>query len=89
MGGVGPPGVSSPGPKRSGSGTGNTLKRWLTSPVRRLSQGKADSQGKKPPLRTRRRENRPELATPLTANTPVVGCTHGHDVAAGNTSSDF
>ena len=26
---------SSPGPKRSG----NTLKKWLTSPVRRLSQG--------------------------------------------------
>ncbi|KAL1022033.1 hypothetical protein UPYG_G00021370 [Umbra pygmaea] len=68
---LGSPGgnVGSPGPKRSGSGTGNTLKRWLTSPVRRLSQGKADSQGKKPPLRTRRRDTRPELATPLTANT--------------------
>ncbi|KAM9767056.1 LOW QUALITY PROTEIN: kalirin RhoGEF kinase b [Menidia menidia] len=65
----GPPGgpVGSPGPKRSGSGTGNTLKRWLTSPVRRLSQGKADGQ-KKPPIRTRRRDNRPELATPLTVN---------------------
>lgn len=59
--------VGSPGPKRSGSGTGNTLKRWLTSPVRRLSQGKADGQ-KKPPIRTRRRDNRPELATPLTGN---------------------
>ncbi|XP_070999565.1 kalirin-like, partial [Oncorhynchus clarkii lewisi] len=71
---IGFPGVNvgSPGPKRSGSGTGNTLKRWLTSPVRRLSQGKADSQGKKPPLRTRRRDNRPELATPLTANTHLV-----------------
>uniref|UniRef100_A0A671R0I1 Triple functional domain protein-like n=1 Tax=Sinocyclocheilus anshuiensis TaxID=1608454 RepID=A0A671R0I1_9TELE len=29
---------SSPGPKR----TGNTLRKWLTSPVRRLSSGKAD-----------------------------------------------
>uniref|UniRef100_A0A6Q2ZHH3 Uncharacterized protein n=1 Tax=Esox lucius TaxID=8010 RepID=A0A6Q2ZHH3_ESOLU len=73
-GSVGSPGgnVGSPGPKRSGSGTGNTLKRWLTSPVRRLSQGKADSQGKKPPLRTRRRDARSELATPLTANTHMV-----------------
>ncbi|XP_071370789.1 kalirin-like, partial [Centroberyx affinis] len=60
--------VGSPGSKRSGSGTGNTLKRWLTSPVRRLSQGKADGQ-KKPPVRTRRRDNRPELTTPLTTNT--------------------
>ncbi|KAM8904892.1 kalirin-like isoform 3-T3 [Spinachia spinachia] len=59
--------VGSPGPKRSGSGTGNTLKRWLTSPVRRLSQGKADGQ-KKPPIRTRRRDNRPELTTPLAGN---------------------
>ncbi|XP_058474523.1 kalirin-like isoform X1 [Solea solea] len=59
--------VGSPGPKRSGSGTGNTLKRWLTSPVRRLSQGKADGQ-KKPPIRARRRDNRPELTTPLTVN---------------------
>ncbi|XP_047432143.1 kalirin-like isoform X2 [Mugil cephalus] len=65
----GPPGgaAGSPGPKRSGSGTGNTLKRWLTSPVRRLSQGKADGQ-KKPPIRTRRRDNRSELATPLSGN---------------------
>ncbi|XP_043549661.1 kalirin isoform X2 [Chiloscyllium plagiosum] len=30
---------NSPGPKRSG----NTLKKWLTSPVRRLSSGKADN----------------------------------------------
>ncbi|XP_016893864.1 kalirin-like isoform X2 [Cynoglossus semilaevis] len=58
--------VGSPGPKRSGSGTGNTLKRWLTSPVRRLSQGKAD--GQKKPIRARRRDNRPEVATPLTGN---------------------
>ncbi|TNM94092.1 hypothetical protein fugu_002268 [Takifugu bimaculatus] len=68
--GVGaPPGgaVGSPGQKRSVSGTGNTLKRWLTSPVRRLSQGKADGQ-KKPPIRTRRRDNRSELTTPLTGN---------------------
>ncbi|XP_053725094.1 kalirin-like isoform X1 [Synchiropus splendidus] len=60
--------VSSPGPKRTSSGTGNTLKRWLTSPVRRLSQGKADGQ-KKLPIRNRRRDNRAELATPLTVNT--------------------
>ncbi|KAK2857154.1 hypothetical protein Q5P01_005889 [Channa striata] len=59
--------VGSPGAKRSSSGTGNTLKRWLTSPVRRLSQGKADGQ-KKPPIRTRRRDNRPEQSTPLTGN---------------------
>ncbi|XP_069075741.1 triple functional domain protein isoform X2 [Pleurodeles waltl] len=34
---------SSPGPKRQG----NTLRKWLTSPVRRLSSGKADGQVKK------------------------------------------
>uniref|UniRef100_A0A671P5A1 Triple functional domain protein n=1 Tax=Sinocyclocheilus anshuiensis TaxID=1608454 RepID=A0A671P5A1_9TELE len=34
---------SSPGPKR----TGNTLRKWLTSPVRRLSSGKADGHLKK------------------------------------------
>ncbi|XP_074482922.1 kalirin-like isoform X2 [Sebastes fasciatus] len=59
--------AGSPGTKRSGSGTGNTLKRWLTSPVRRLSQGKADGQ-KKPPIRTRRRDNKSEVTTPLTGN---------------------
>uniref|UniRef100_A0A8C8SVY8 Trio Rho guanine nucleotide exchange factor n=1 Tax=Pelusios castaneus TaxID=367368 RepID=A0A8C8SVY8_9SAUR len=36
---------SSPGPKRPG----NTLRKWLTSPVRRLSSGKADGHGKKFP----------------------------------------
>lgn len=52
------------------------LQRWLTSPVRRLSQGKADGQ-KKPPIRTRRRDNRPELATPLIGNAQVVQrCEH-------------
>ncbi|XP_045553977.1 LOW QUALITY PROTEIN: kalirin [Salmo salar] len=82
---IGSPGVNvgSPGPKRSGSGTGNTLKRWLTSPVRRLSQGKADSQGKKPPIRTRRRDNRPELATPLTANTHLKGKSREDSVQSG------
>lgn len=45
--------------------------RWLTSPVRRLSQGKADGQ-KKPPIRTRRRDNRQELTTPLTGNAQTV-----------------
>ncbi|XP_028324438.1 kalirin RhoGEF kinase b isoform X2 [Gouania willdenowi] len=64
--------VGSPGPKRSGSGTGNTLKRWLTSPVRRLSQGKADGQ-KKPPIRARRRDNRTESTTPLTGNAQTKG----------------
>lgn len=34
---------SSPGPKRHG----NTLRKWLTSPVRRLSSGKADGHVKK------------------------------------------
>lgn len=34
---------SSPGPKRPG----NTLRKWLTSPVRRLSSGKADGHAKK------------------------------------------
>lgn len=47
------------------------LQRWLTSPVRRLSQGKADGQ-KKPPIRTRRRDNRSEQTTPLTGNAQVV-----------------
>ncbi|KAL4608981.1 kalirin-like isoform X1 [Arapaima gigas] len=43
---------SSPGPKRSG----NTLKKWLTSPVRRLSHGKADSALKKVPSKPKKRE---------------------------------
>lgn len=47
------------------------LQRWLTSPVRRLSQGKADGQ-KKPPIRTRRRDNRSDLTAPLTGNAQVV-----------------
>ncbi|TDH04418.1 hypothetical protein EPR50_G00151450 [Perca flavescens] len=34
---------TSPGPKRPG----NTLRKWLTSPVRRLSSGKADGHVKK------------------------------------------
>ncbi|XP_077370408.1 kalirin-like isoform X2 [Festucalex cinctus] len=63
--------ASSPAPKRSGSGTGNTLKRWLTSPVRRLSQGKADGQ-KKAPIRNRRRDNRPEVNMPLTGNSTMT-----------------
>ncbi|XP_068612674.1 kalirin-like [Brachionichthys hirsutus] len=58
--------AGSPGPKRGVSATGNTLKRWLTSPVRRLSQGKADQ--KKPPIRARRRENRAEPTAPPTGN---------------------
>ncbi|XP_032412006.1 kalirin-like isoform X2 [Xiphophorus hellerii] len=69
----GPPGgtVGSPGPKRTSSGTGNTLKRWLTSPVRRLSQGKADGQ-KKPTIRTRRRDNRSDVATPFPGNSQAA-----------------
>lgn len=51
--------------------------RWLTSPVRRLSQGKADGQ-KKPPIRTRRRDNRQELTAPLTGNAQMVQ-EHAHD----------
>uniref|UniRef100_A0A3P8NU67 Kalirin RhoGEF kinase b n=1 Tax=Astatotilapia calliptera TaxID=8154 RepID=A0A3P8NU67_ASTCA len=47
--------------------TKQNIPRWLTSPVRRLSQGKADGQ-KKPPIRTRRRDNRTEMTTPLTGN---------------------
>ncbi|KAJ8406006.1 hypothetical protein AAFF_G00308940 [Aldrovandia affinis] len=46
--------TSSPGPKRSG----NTLKKWLTSPVRRLSHGKADSNVKKIPGKHKKRDGR-------------------------------
>ncbi|MGH0165153.1 UNVERIFIED_CONTAM: hypothetical protein FKN15_048645 [Acipenser sinensis] len=46
--------TSSPGPKRSG----NTLKKWLTSPVRRLSSGKADSTVKKIPSKHKKRDVR-------------------------------
>ncbi|MGH0162186.1 UNVERIFIED_CONTAM: hypothetical protein FKN15_042395 [Acipenser sinensis] len=46
--------TSSPGPKRSG----NTLKKWLTSPVRRLSSGKADSTVKKMPSKHKKRDVR-------------------------------
>ncbi|XP_062853832.1 kalirin RhoGEF kinase b isoform X2 [Trichomycterus rosablanca] len=49
---------SSPGPKRSGT-TGNTLKKWLTSPVRRLSHGKGDNANtKKPNNKQRKRDGR-------------------------------
>ncbi|KAL2080068.1 hypothetical protein ACEWY4_023861 [Coilia grayii] len=41
--GMGMGSQSSPGPKRPG----NTLRKWLTSPVRRLSSGKADGHVKK------------------------------------------
>uniref|UniRef100_A0A087X8S4 Uncharacterized protein n=1 Tax=Poecilia formosa TaxID=48698 RepID=A0A087X8S4_POEFO len=43
---------SSPGPKRPG----NTLRKWLTSPVRRLSSGKADGHVKK--LASKHKKNR-------------------------------
>uniref|UniRef100_A0A8C1QHC2 Uncharacterized protein n=1 Tax=Cyprinus carpio TaxID=7962 RepID=A0A8C1QHC2_CYPCA len=50
--------TSSPGPKRSGT-TGNTLKKWLTSPVRRLSHGKGDNtNAKKPNNKQRKRDGR-------------------------------
>uniref|UniRef100_A0A7N6AZT9 Kalirin RhoGEF kinase b n=1 Tax=Anabas testudineus TaxID=64144 RepID=A0A7N6AZT9_ANATE len=56
--------------------------RWLTSPVRRLSQGKADGQ-KKPPIRTRRRDNRTEQTAALTGNAQTVNehtlCTKTHE----------
>ncbi|KAM4549574.1 triple functional domain protein-like isoform 1-T1 [Fundulus diaphanus] len=43
---------SSPGPKRPG----NTLRKWLTSPVRRLSSGKADAHVKK--IANKQKKNR-------------------------------
>ncbi|XP_036425881.1 kalirin RhoGEF kinase b isoform X2 [Colossoma macropomum] len=50
--------TSSPGTKRSGT-TGNTLKKWLTSPVRRLSHGKGDNaNAKKPNNKQRKRDGR-------------------------------
>lgn len=50
--------TGSPGPKRSGT-TGNTLKKWLTSPVRRLSHGKGDNaNAKKPTGKQRKRDGR-------------------------------
>ncbi|TRY95165.1 hypothetical protein DNTS_034680, partial [Danionella cerebrum] len=50
--------TGSPGPKRSGT-TGNTLKKWLTSPVRRLSHGKGDNANtKKPNNKQRKRDGR-------------------------------
>ncbi|XP_052456553.1 kalirin isoform X1 [Carassius gibelio] len=50
--------TSSPGPKRPGT-TGNTLKKWLTSPVRRLSHGKGDNtNSKKPNNKQRKRDGR-------------------------------
>uniref|UniRef100_A0A8D0CMK3 non-specific serine/threonine protein kinase n=1 Tax=Scleropages formosus TaxID=113540 RepID=A0A8D0CMK3_SCLFO len=49
--------TSSPGPKRSG----NTLKKWLTSPVRRLSHGKADSALKKVPSKSKKRDGRKSI----------------------------
>lgn len=57
--------------------------RWLTSPVRRLSQGKADGQ-KKPPIRTRRQDNRQELTTPVTGNAQTVQ-EHTHDCVSRTT----
>ncbi|KAG7265784.1 hypothetical protein CRUP_006446 [Coryphaenoides rupestris] len=50
---------SSPGPKRPG----NTLRKWLTSPVRRLSSGKADGHVKK--LANKHKKNRGETAGEL------------------------
>ncbi|XP_061081598.1 kalirin [Conger conger] len=49
--------TSSPGPKRSG----NTLKKWLTSPLRRPSHGKADSGVKKIPSKTKKRDGRKSI----------------------------
>lgn len=46
---------SSPGPKRPG----NTLRKWLTSPVRRLSSGKADGHVKK--LAHKHKKNRADV----------------------------
>ncbi|XP_051985930.1 kalirin-like [Xyrauchen texanus] len=53
--------TGSPGPKRSGT-TGNTLKKWLTSPVRRLSHGKGDNaNAKKPNNKQRKRDGRKSI----------------------------
>ncbi|KAJ8392674.1 hypothetical protein AAFF_G00073480 [Aldrovandia affinis] len=49
--------TSSPGPKRSG----NTLKKWLTSPLRRPSHGKADSGVKKIPSKAKKRDGRKSI----------------------------
>ncbi|KAJ8253327.1 hypothetical protein GJAV_G00211670 [Gymnothorax javanicus] len=49
--------TSSPGPKRSG----NTLKKWLTSPLRRPSHGKADSSVKKIPSKPKKRDGRKSI----------------------------
>lgn len=66
--------TGSPGPKRSGT-TGNTLKKWLTSPVRRLSHGKGDNtNAKKPNNKQRKRDGRKsvELGTPHQDSTEEV-----------------
>ncbi|XP_023695750.1 kalirin-like isoform X2 [Paramormyrops kingsleyae] len=49
--------TGSPGSKRPS----NTLKKWLTSPVRRLSHGKADSVCKKVPGKPKKREGRKSI----------------------------
>uniref|UniRef100_A0A8C2BSX1 Kalirin RhoGEF kinase n=1 Tax=Cyprinus carpio TaxID=7962 RepID=A0A8C2BSX1_CYPCA len=66
--------TGSPGPKRSGT-TGNTLKKWLTSPVRRLSHGKGDNtNAKKPNNKQRKRDGRKsvELGPPHQDSTEEV-----------------
>ncbi|XP_023688517.1 kalirin isoform X4 [Paramormyrops kingsleyae] len=62
--------TSSPGPKRSG----NTLKKWLTSPVRRLSHGKADNAVKKVPSKGKKRDGRKsiDLGPPKFGDTDAV-----------------
>uniref|UniRef100_A0A6I8PGU4 non-specific serine/threonine protein kinase n=1 Tax=Ornithorhynchus anatinus TaxID=9258 RepID=A0A6I8PGU4_ORNAN len=52
------------GPKRSG----NTLKKWLTSPVRRLNSGKADGHVKKQKKPARDGRKSCELGSPRTAD---------------------
>ncbi|RXN33524.1 kalirin isoform X1 [Labeo rohita] len=67
--------TGSPGPKRSGT-TGNTLKKWLTSPVRRLSHGKGDNtNAKKPNNKQRKRDGRKsvELGPPHQDSTEERG----------------
>jgi len=65
---------SSPGPKRPG----NTLRKWLTSPVRRLSSGKADGHVKK--LAHKHKKNRD--STRKNMDMSVVGSQKDSDDSA-------
>ena len=66
----------SPGPKRPG----NTLRKWLTSPVRRLSSGKADGHVKK--LANKHKKNRGEVVRKTAADLPLGSHKDPDDTAA-------